>query len=338
MVMSLVVNIDQVRDDCRNLLLDSSYRPGLPCHEVDDFGDFQYDPTYAAPCKLRGWPKVWAVALIEGDNDFTLSFHFHALHESRNNALLEARRLSLSLLRNQETRRQCLRRSVGPTLLDTDARDAEVDPYVAFEDRVRRERVFFGPLSEAGLAPFIRADRSGDVFDDLLDFQQSLATKLLCLVTRALRILPSGIRRSVCSFAFTPRACPLPRHVPELLRVSIRIRTGVGYAPFIYRWVASLPCDATLNDVCRLVQIKLCELCERQPIGERWYEIEHVLGAIVLLMPIPFRHPYSRPGPLPPYFYQAHHVQQFTKWLPRKNGLIHIDAVAVDRDIVISST
>ena len=338
MVRSLVVNIDQVRDDCRNLFLDSRYRPGLPCHEVDGFGDFQHDPTYFAPCKLRDWPIIWVVALIEGDNDFTLTFHFHALHESRNNALLEARRLSLSLLHDQETRRHSLRRSVGPTLLDACAQDAEGDPYVAFEDRVRRERVFFGPLSEAGLAPFARGDGSGEIFDGLLEFQQNLATRLLCLVTRFLRTLPTDVRRSVCSFAFTPRACPLHCHVPESLRISFRVSTRAGRVPIRYKWVASVPLDATLNDICRLIQIKLCDLCKRQPIGGRWHEDDDVLGTIVLLVAIPFHHPQRRPGPLPPYFYQAHHVERFTKWLPRKNGLLHIDAVALDRDTVILNT
>ena len=164
MAMSLLVNIGQVRDDCRKVFLDGGYRPGLPCHEVDGFGDSQHDPTYVSPCMLRDWPKVWGVALIEGDNDYTLTFHFHAVHETRNDALLEAMRLSLSLLRDQENRRQSLRRSVGPSLLDAHAQDDEGDPYVAFEDRVRRERVLFGPLSQAGLAPLqAREPHSGDI-------------------------------------------------------------------------------------------------------------------------------------------------------------------------------
>ena len=50
MVAKMTVDIGQVRaDHGRNIFLDGRYRPGLPCHEVDGFGDLQYDPTYAPP-------------------------------------------------------------------------------------------------------------------------------------------------------------------------------------------------------------------------------------------------------------------------------------------------
>ena len=152
MATKLTINIDQVRDDCRRRFLDGHYRTGLPCHEVDGFGDCQHDALYMYdnPRGLRDWPTVWAVVLIEGEDDFNLSFHFHAGHESRGEALWEARRLSISLLHDQEVRRQSLRRSSIPDPFSVTLEGAVVDPYMAFNDRLGRERVLFGPLSEAG--------------------------------------------------------------------------------------------------------------------------------------------------------------------------------------------
>ena len=110
MAASLAINIERVRDRCRKYSLHGRYRYGLPVYEVDGFGDFQHNPTFVTPFGLQDWPTVWAVALIEGDDDYTLSYHFHAGCESREDALAEARRLSRSLFRDQDIRRRCLQR------------------------------------------------------------------------------------------------------------------------------------------------------------------------------------------------------------------------------------
>ena len=330
MAPRLTINIERVRDH-RSLLFDGRHLFGLPCHEVDGFGDFRHDPTYVTPCRLRDWPTLWAVALIEGDDDYTLSFHFHAGLESREDALAEARRLARSLLNDQDTRRQSLRRYGSLTSLDA---------RVEFEDRLRRERVFFGPLSEAGFTPFARGKGSAATRDGLLHLQERLATKLLCLVSRGLRALPAEARRCVCSFAFTPRACSAllqaPRE-PGSLWVSFRVLYPAGQIPIHYEWVESVPCDATLNDVCRLIQAMLWECSNNSFIGGQRYA-DDALRAIVLLLAIPFYRRDYRPGVMPPYFYQAHRFQRFAARLPRRNGLLHVEAFAVDKEMVISNT
>ena len=162
MATKLTINVEQVRDDCRRRVFVDHYRAGLPCHEVDGFGHFQHDPTYTYdnPMGLRDWPTIWAVVLIEGKDDYALSFHFHAGHESRGEALWDARRLSISLVHDQEVRRLSLRSSLRRSLFSASSEGAVVDPYMAFNDRLGRERVLFGPLSEVGIAPLARGDGS----------------------------------------------------------------------------------------------------------------------------------------------------------------------------------
>ena len=99
MAASPAFNIDRVRDRCRKYSLHGRRKYGLPISEVDGFGDFQHDPACVTPCGLQDWPTVWAVALIEGDDDYTLRYHFHAGCESREDALAEARRLLQAALR-----------------------------------------------------------------------------------------------------------------------------------------------------------------------------------------------------------------------------------------------
>ena len=92
MAARLTINIERVRDRSRKYSLDGRHKLGLPVFVVDGFGDFQHDPRCVTSCGLRDWPTVWAVALIEGDDDYTLRYHFHASCESREDALAEARR------------------------------------------------------------------------------------------------------------------------------------------------------------------------------------------------------------------------------------------------------
>ena len=343
MATKLTINIDQVRDDCRRRFLDGHYRTGLPCHEVDGFGDCQHDALYMYdnPRGLRDWPTVWAVVLIEGEDDFNLSFHFHAGHESRGEALWEARRLSISLLHDQEVRRQSLRRSISSNPPSVNLEVAAVDPYMAFNDRLGRERVLFGPLSEAGIAPLARGDGSGETRGGLLRLQQQLATKLLCLITRGLWMLPADARRCVCSFAFTPRSCPRLLRAPggpELMRMSFGVTFYIrGHESIRGRWIARVPLDATLNDLCRLVQAKLCKGSRGGSIGGR-YDDEDVLSTVVLLLSFPFYQRDYRPGIMPPYFYLAHCFQRFAARFPKRKGLLHVQALAMSKEAVIWNT
>ena len=340
MATELTVNVERVRDDCRKVFLDCRYRFGLPCHEVDGFGYFQHDPTYVTPCRLRDWPTVWVVALIEGDDDYTLRFHLHAGHESREDALAEARRLSRSLLHDQETRRHTLQRHASPTLLGVDAQGATIDAYAKFEDTVRRERVFFGPLSEAGFATFARGNGAAAARDGLLRLQQQLTTRLLCLVSRGLRALPADARRCVCSFAFTPRACPAllrAPSAPELQQMSFRVVYQAGRVPVRGKWVASVPLNATLNDICRLIQVRLWERCKGLRVGGQWYD-DDALRTVVLLLSVPFYRSDYRPGIMPPYFYQAHRLQRFAEQFPKRKGRLHVEALAMDKETVLSNT
>ena len=46
--------------------------------------------------------------------------------------------------------------------LSVNLEEAALDPYIAFNDRLGRERVLFGPLSEAGIAPCAKGMAHGE--------------------------------------------------------------------------------------------------------------------------------------------------------------------------------
>ena len=211
-------------------------------------------------------------------------------------------------------------------------------PYVAFQDQVSRERVLLGPLSEAGFASFAREKDAGEIYDGLVRLQRELAIKIVCIVTRGLRFLPADVRRCVFSFAFTRRSFPRLLQVPGILgmpRVSFRVTYQAGRVPVRGTWVASVPLDATLNDVCKLIQVRLWEYCKRQPFGGLYYDDnDDALSTIVFLESIPFFRRDYGPGNLPLYFYQAYHFQRFVGHLPRRNGRIHVEALVLSREFV----
>ena len=70
MAMELRVNIEQVRDDCRNRFLDGRYREGLPCHEVDGFGDLQtphLHDSYQQTLTIDGTFEILATTFTNAD-------------------------------------------------------------------------------------------------------------------------------------------------------------------------------------------------------------------------------------------------------------------------------
>ena len=120
-------------------------------------------------------------------------------------------------------------------------------------------------------------------------------------------------------------------------RVSFRVTYQAGRLPvrgtFRGTWVASVPHDATVNDVCKLIQAKLWEHCKRRPFGGRYYD-DDALSTVVFLESIPFFRRDYGPGYSPLYFYQAYHFQRFFGNFPRRNGRIHVEALALSREFL----
>ena len=119
--------------------------------------------------------------------------------------------------------------------------------------------------------------------------------------------------------------------------MSFRVTHPAGNIPVRIDWIASVPLDSTLNDICRLIQARLWDFCKRSLSGDQRYADE-ALRAIVLLLAIPFYRRDCRPGLMPPYFYQAQRFQRLADRFPIKNGVLHVEALAVDKETVLSNT
>ena len=148
-------------------------------------------------------------------------------------------------------------------------------------------------------------------------------------------MMPADVRRCICSFAFTPRSClrfPRAPRGPDLLRMSFGVSFYTKYrVPISGKWRASVPVDATLNDLCRLVHAKLCkEGRTRRTRGV--YDDFDLLNAVVGLLAVPFFKRDYRPGIMLPYYYQAHCFQRFATYFPKRKGLLHVQAIATSKE------
>ena len=122
-----------------------------------------------------------------------------------------------------------------------------------------------------------------------------------------------------------------------MLPISFSVIHAAGNIPVRYEWIQIVPLDATLNDICRLIHAGLLSFCERSLICDQRCA-DDAWRAIVLLLAFPFYRRDYRPGVMPPYFYQAQRFQRFAERLPIKNGLLHVEALAVDKETVLSNT
>ena len=125
------------------------------CYQLDGFGYYRHNPSHPV-CLLRDWPTIWCVAIIDEAYD---QYFLHDGFATREEAQSEAQRLAKKLLCEQGSRRHLLRRRFGPNVLATD--DITDDPYVRFETLLKREKILFGPLTDAGPATFAVAWISG---------------------------------------------------------------------------------------------------------------------------------------------------------------------------------
>ena len=118
--------------------------------------------------------------------------------------------------------------------------------------------------------------------------------------------------------------------------MSFRVTHPAGNIPIRFEWVGSVPRDGTLNDICRLIHAVLWDFCKFSLSGDQRYA-DDASRAIVLLLAIPLHRRDYRPGVMPPYFYQAQRFQRLAERFPIKNGLLHVEALAVDKQTVLSN-
>ena len=221
-------------------------------------------------------------------------------------------------------------------MLKTDEVGSESDPYDAFEHRVRRESILFGPLSDTvfrTLAIRYRKRTVREIHSCVRRLQYKLAVRLLCLTTRAFCMLPADCRRRVYSFAFTPRARhghPSGPTASESLPMAFTVFAHPDSAPLHCTGFISVPSAATLNDVCSLIHCRLWELFRGQDVQGWRCDDSLLFTTTVRLMMFPWRY-VGRHGMVPPYVYQAHRFQPYVAKLERKSGFPHVVAMAFQR-------
>ena len=295
---------------------------GLPCYEVDGFGHYRHNPFRATHLAMRDWPTLWAVAVVD---DVSRKYYLHDAYAERGKARDEARRIAaLPITKSSQS---------YETLSALRPRDCGLrrNIYVRFEVELPRASVLFGPLSNAGLTTFTQTTVEEDaLFEEVLSFQYETSMKLLRLATRGLRRLPVTVRRRVWSFAFTPRASPhpsndlvAPKHLPPMLFSIDSYPKQIP--PYFGRWIATMPRDATVNDVVRYIHGKLWHLAKDEDHADIYYDVNELVDACVKL---------SWPEPdssTPRYIRQAKNFQYFMDRLASKDGLPHVQALASDR-------
>ena len=288
----------------------------LPCYEVDGFGHYRHDPRRPHHV-IRDWPTIWAVAVID---DVSRKYYLHDGYAVRERARDEAQRIAVQLLSPE-----------GMSMLPPFDDGLRRNLYVRFEIEVSRSSVLFGPLSGAGIHTFALATDEDVLLEEVLKLQQETAMDFLRLTTRGLKMLPKDVRQRVWSFAFTPRASPHPacdtalsQHLPPMV-FSIDGTYHKQIPPYFGTWIATVPHDATVNDVVRLMHAKLWDLAEDEDHAHIYYDDHILLGACLkLLWPEPDRS-------IPRYIRQAKSFQQFVDGLALKDGLPHVKALAYDR-------
>ena len=95
--------------------------------------------------------------------------------------------------------------------------------------------------------------------------------------------------------------------------------------PYFGRWIASVPRDATVNDVVRSMHGRLWDLAKDEDHDEWDYGDRVLMGACVKLS---WREPDRS---TPRYIRQAKSFQQFVGGLALEDGLPHVKALAYNR-------
>ena len=271
---------------------------------------------------MRDWPTLWAVAVVD---DVSRKYYLHDAYAERGKARDEARRIAaLPITKSSQS---------YETLSALRPRDCGLrrNIYVRFEVELPRASVLFGPLSNAGITTFTQTTVEEDaLFEAVLSFQYETAMEYLRLTTRGLRMLPVTVRRRVCSFAFTARASPHPasdlvvsQHLTPMFFSIDSYHKQIP--PYFGRWIASVPRDATVNDVVRSMHRKLWDLAQDEDHDEWEYDDRALMGACVRLS---WREPDRS---TPRYIRQAKSFQQFVGELDLEDGLPHVKALAYDR-------
>ena len=243
----------------------------FPCHEAGGFAHYLYHPERAAPPQLLEWPPVWATAIMEDPDVYTVpSVRIGAFYTSREDARSDARRMAASLADEQATKRQ--------RLIDS----APGDPverhhyFGGFDWATQHEYVLYGPLSSDCLLTLATASSRDALAARIVGCQVRAAYRILVATERCLGCLPRAVRLRIYASAFSARALlPVmsPRAPPPVaITVRAHVTNGPPDDPGVFRihteWIVGMPCHATINDFKRKVHAQLWSVnMTRQPGG-----------------------------------------------------------------------
>ena len=114
---------------------------------------------------------------------------------------------------------------------------------------------------------------------------------------------------------------------PNSTPVVFTISSPPKQISFYGKWVANVPVDATMNDVCKMMHAKLWELAEEPNVADWWYcDDRTLLSTKVVLTEDPWRPTTT----LPLYVCQARYFHQYIGSLEKEDGLPHVRAIAFD--------
>jgi hypothetical protein len=155
-----------------------------------------------------------------------------------------------------------------------------IERYHRFGDldyAAQHEHVLHGLLTSQGMLTLAAAPSRDVLAARIVERQIQIAYQILLATERALRCIPSAVRRRIYALAFNPRAladATTPHAPPPVaMRLLARVRNGPPDQPARFRihaeWVIDVPCQATINDFKRQVHLLLWGVNLERPFGDR---------------------------------------------------------------------
>ena len=202
-----------------------------PCHQVDGFGHYLYDPAIVPKRVLLDWPPVWVAVVLD---EVFGQIHVDAVYTNPEAARDDARKMAIKLMCDQAQRRQAFTK-----LQDGEEADEDYWKAVAqFEREVSLESVLHGPLTKDGSWELPLFGK--EVLEEIVGVQREVALSTLLHTEKGLQLFPVHVRRRIYAYAYSPRALPEPLYLPERQREVCKCLSG-------FTWAMDVPGCSAIN-------------------------------------------------------------------------------------------